>query len=687
MNRLIQLITGLTLYLLLQACLSLPVKEAIPSWQIQGALAGFEDAIPKVKAKALEKLKEFGALNKVPSSQIGKLSQHSDFEVRFSATQALHEKGTTEVIPYLIDRLKDEKSKIRCSATYALGELGAKAAIPHLMEQLKSGNQLILEMLESGNQFIPCNRAIAEALGKLGGKETASQLLELLQSDEPLGLLNDTQMKSIIVSNLIKIMLDDRSGENKGIAAFSLARLSNDTEIKSIVMSHLEKIISDHRDSKITQMAMGLWERILSAKLDEKEVASELLTKWSQDVKLSVRIMAAIALGKMATPSLVSQLLTLLKSEDAQVRELTLEAFRNIETKAVAPQIMTLLKDERHSVRDVANYVLVKIGAKEAPAVKVDVQKLVESLKNPQPTIQYQAILNLENLGEKKVIPQLLELLNYPDRLVRIAAIKILGKSGEPSIAPQLLTFLTEKDLSIRSHAVEALSQLKEANIAPQLIELLSEQDSNLRWAAAEVLSHLPEKKLLPQWIKQLKDKETPIREIAIEALGNLGEKAAILPLVEELNAPGPYPYTIRQKTVKALGKLNATEAIPQLITLLTDPSDEVRSTTINVLGRLNKVELKHFLLVVDAISYASSEENIVNLRFLAHLVGGGDPKAEILLKWLGYPQANYPTTLTHDQAVQILPVFKEALELTPPNLLIRNHLEKQMKIIMNEIS
>lgn len=71
-------------------------------------------------------------------------------------------------------------------------------------------------------------------------------------------------------------------------------------------------------------------------------------------------------------------------------------------------------------------------------------------------------------------------------------------------------------------------------------------------------------------------------------------------------------------------------------------------------------------------------------LRFLAHLTGGGKEDVEILLKWLGEPEKNKPQKLDHDLAIKTLKIFSEVWEASKAYKKLNEDLAQQIATVIS---
>jgi HEAT repeat protein len=86
------------------------------------------------------------------------------------------------------------------------------------------------------------------------------------------------------------------------------------------------------------------------------------------------------------------------------------------------------------------------------------------------------------------------------------------------------------------------------------------------RYYAAHLFGDLKDSRAVPILIPLLKDKE--VNSTVPWSLAEIGDKSAVPPLIETLNDNSP---DMRVLAIYALGKLKATEALPQIRALLND--------------------------------------------------------------------------------------------------------------------
>ena len=114
------------------------INTSPEEWQIEGALAAFEDKLPEVQALALDKLRTFQQLCKIQ-----KKKKYKDAEL-LSKIRAL---------------MENSNDNVKISALKALGDLKNIVGIEKFIPDVSS-------LSDYGNEFV--QTAALETLGKLG---------------------------------------------------------------------------------------------------------------------------------------------------------------------------------------------------------------------------------------------------------------------------------------------------------------------------------------------------------------------------------------------------------------------------------------------------------------------------------------------------------------------------------------
>lgn len=102
-----------------------------------------------------------------------------------------------------------------------------------------------------------------------------------------------------------------------------------------------------------------------------------------------------------------------------------------------------------------------EVPAQEDEEAQAYLNKLLNELKDRDPSVRYNAVVNLTRWGDPKAIPALIEVLeNDKEFVVRKFAAQALGKIGDNSAIPHLIKALDDPDESVSASAIVALQRI-----------------------------------------------------------------------------------------------------------------------------------------------------------------------------------------------------------------------------------
>ena len=184
---------------------------------------------------------------------------------------------------------------------------------------------------------------------------------------------------------------------------------------------------------------------------------------------------------------------------------------------------------------------------------------------------------DIRSLEVRRDIPALIRLLSSREPGVQIAAAGALGRIG-PDAAGLLVPALRTKNRTLRLGVVCALTAIREPAALPALLEMTRDASSEVRWQACIALGEMGDAGSAPALRVLLRDRDKYVRyasALSLEKLGDCPETG------EEL----AFQYAGMQEWEKLVGL--ASEALPAVINLLSDPDPEVRIKAIHALGAI----------------------------------------------------------------------------------------------------
>lgn len=685
--------------------------EAVP--QIEALL---KDEASEVRYAAAQALAEMGPAAQKAVPQLKTLLKDESAQVRYSAAEAIGHIGQAaqEALPELVDALKDEDSKVRYAAAEAFAKFDA---VPqHIIPD-------IVALLEHSEAYV--QSMAVEALGNLGetAQSALNDIVALLDNEdaylravavEALGQLGPTAQSAVVQMErlLTDPDLDVRSAAVKALG--QLGKAAKPAIPKMITLLH------DHELYVRTATIKVLGQLKAVAKPFVPQIEALLSAEQPAYVRAAaIKILGRLgAVAKAAIPDIV-QLLT---DEDSYVRSAAVEALDHLgqSAKVAVPEIVPLLEHPDSAIRTVAVTTLGNLDR----AAKIALPQMIDRLTDANPQVRTATSTALGQLGTiaRSALPQVLNLLKDEHSEVRSAAKETLAQLGKPNrtAIPAIVALLEAENPQVRSAAIDILGRLSGTMIMgyiPEIKKRLTDSQADVRFAAIETLGQFGQvaQNAIPQIIERLTDKELYVRFAAVEALGELGTavKPYIYQIQKLLKSDNLH---IRYAAVKALGKLGpiAQQAIPQIEDLLNDKDSDVRFAAVEALGQLGEVahetmssvvkllvedkelyvrfaviealaqlgqgELTHILPIIETLYQEPLQA--VELRFLAHFIGGGAQKVKILLKWLGQPR-QYPQHLTYEQAKTTLQIFDEIWDLSADFPFLRADLTEKIATVV----
>lgn len=295
-------------------------------------------------------------------------------------------------------------------------------------------------------------------------------------------------------------------------------------------------------------------------------------------------------------------------------------------------EALTLLADpDPYQRREAAIYLA------QHPITSETGEALIAALGDSNAAAQEAIISAIVAHAHPGIVSQLVRVLkeSRPER--RNAALSALTAISQqtPEIA---IAALTHPTLEVRQWATEALGELNEPQSVPGLIDRLNDggESPNVRRAAAQALGKLGDPGATPALIKAATQSDFWLRHAAIEALSRLADERAAGPLVDMMKTD----VWTRPIIIKALGNIGSGEAVPDLVAMLDDSNEAVRTYTLEALlkiviepfGRRTGTPLTarlRPLIPVEPLQRELKSHTAPNSAYAANLLG-----------WLARPEA-----------------------------------------------
>jgi HEAT repeat protein len=516
---------------------------------------------------------------------------------REAAAEALKWIGppASDATPALIEALRDKEWGVRVLAAQALGRVSPKDqdAIRALREALKDEREEVRSV------------AVA-ALGKSGLEAVVPALTGALEDREwsvrwaAVRALANVGPEAKGVVRALTEALKDRAGGIAGVRSTAAVALRKFGPKAEEAVPALVKGLKAEDETGQFRMdaAEALW------RIDKHPAAIPALAETLRNKRLSDRILAASALGRIGSPA-VPALIKAVEDTDAYVRRAAAAALENVGPigRPAIPALTRALDDESAFVRVHAARALWRLD--QHPAA---VPALAEALKAPgrkDPgsgemelwTARQAAVDALHKMGRevREAVPALARALGdkgWKERWEAAWVLEDIGPDAKAAI-PALTAALEDEDSQVRMVAADALGALgPDAKTAvPALTELLKDKEHRVWESSARALWRIDkDPAVVRPFIEQLgKGPNDWDRLAAARVLGEIGpEPGVILALVEALKDKD---WAVRSRAAESLGAIRPREktVVTALLNVLEDPSDHARFSAAKALWQIEK--------------------------------------------------------------------------------------------------
>ncbi|MHA1149166.1 MAG: HEAT repeat domain-containing protein [Promethearchaeota archaeon] len=235
----------------------------------------------------------------------------------------------------------------------------------------------------------------------------------------------------------------------------------------------------------------------------------DMLIKLLDNNSSSIAARAALSLGKIGNPKMITPVLEKLKSNDERVRESSIKALAGFKDDNIIDVFITLLEknlsvekvlDNLDKIdwkpRNIEEKVLYLLHTKRLEELKkigreaVDV--LINLLRNENQQIRKIAAEALGYIGDKRALEPLIGASKDVFGDVREVSVHALGELGDKGALDRLNeTAIYDFDESVRIGAIEAMGKLGEVKSISAFVGFLNESSKDIRISAANILGIL----------------------------------------------------------------------------------------------------------------------------------------------------------------------------------------------------
>lgn len=293
------------------------------------------------------------------------------------------------------------------------------------------------------------------------------------------------------------------------------------------------------------------------------EDAVPLLCEKVKSENIGVQEAAEYALRKIRGPRTIASLLPLLASDDAPVRNVSMDILREIGVDgldAMKPYMRGDDADLRIFISDILGY----CRSLQAATLLSDAL-----LKDPEVNVRYQAAVSLGNLGYPESVGSLCQAMR-DEEWVQFAVVEALAKINDPSAISALVKLLPISSALVSAAIIDALGELGDIKTIPMLFNSLENVNVMLRHkivkAIVQILSGRSlsllaaksQERLRVYLLDALSDNDDEIQIAALQGLAAIGTKEAtrdVFTLAETLDPDrSPELYEAAIRAIAAIG-------------------------------------------------------------------------------------------------------------------------------------
>ncbi|MDA8083800.1 MAG: HEAT repeat domain-containing protein [Nitrospiraceae bacterium] len=529
----------------------------------------------------------------------------SNVEVRREAVEKLRGMRNEACIPVLLKAMEDVSWRVRKTAVDILFD-------EYEIEQYIHG---LVQLLYIEDNAGARNSAI-EAMIKLGKRATLF-LIEAFKTPN-----RDVRKFIIDVlgeqrdSRALPLMLEAIRDEDENVSATAVEHLGKVREV-SVVEALLDILNSG-----------DLWTAYPAAdalgRIGDRRAVPHLLAALARK---PLREPILKALGRLADPSTLDQIIPMLQDPSKNIQEQALKTLERFYHNGVDPEFITsemrrilgdaavdlligyawsVKREVRISailllglMRDDAAYgPLLDISHEEEFAEDVQNALVFIGKYNPESLLR---LFETENSHQLRFICEvtarivspvyydvLFGLLSDEDGHVRATAAVSISRLQDLRAAPKVKTLMTDPYEDVQEAAVEALATLHGALTDAELVAMLKDDSPVLRKNTAKLIGRLKAAELVDDLGFALKDAQTRVREAVVESLAAIGSEDAVRYLTYALTDEEP---PIRISAALSLGEIGGKGVLDSLMILSSDPDNAVRVAAARALGALKDRE------------------------------------------------------------------------------------------------
>ncbi len=500
-----------------------------------------KDGDINVCTAALESLSKINDPRKV-QPVIKKIQQEKDPWVKIFAIEALSNIDDPGIIPVLLDVLDEGSAAVSLAVLKKLSRIGNMDTVKLLIVRLGKEKGLV-------------DSYIIFAVGNI------CRRFQLEFDRDSLDHLHNNI--SIILSNL-----ESKDRDISGMSAYILSLMGPDELIDPVVSFAMS------RDE-----LPGIIREIFNKPGEEcvRSILKQFNFSKTKNPGYFIRV-----LGQSSSKLPIPFLLSVLDSQDDDIRLEALNALTEIGAESIKGRLIPLLHDSLGHVR--------RASAKAMGDMKIceALEDLFELMRDEYEDVRFEAAEALSKIGGSHVNRKLVSLLHDLDEKVRsTAAYGLTHAFLSAEYLDDIIIALNDSNWQVRKYAIAVLSRMPGPLPVEYLIPVLNDEHNEVRMKAINVLCRLAPPDALDYLVPLLGDNDVWVRYETVRGIGNLKDPRCVEVLNQCLDVESS--SIVQVAALEGLQRIGGSQGMEAIRRMLYSRDYEVQSTARMILGVLGE--------------------------------------------------------------------------------------------------